>query len=65
MNSTQNWDRDGGVYDKSHWYSEDLPKLSDSTRQLLEEYSKVPSNEVVPHVSAIVCAFAQGLPHHH
>lgn len=36
------------------WYQEDLNEINEPMRNLLEKYSKVPSNEVVQHVNNIV-----------
>ena len=37
------------------WYSTEQPNLRQETRQLLESYSKIPPDEILPHVNAIVC----------
>jgi hypothetical protein len=38
------------------WYHDDISSLSDSARKLLEGYSKIPGDEVVGHVKAVVSA---------
>lgn len=35
------------------WYTKDLVELEPKTRELFETYSKVPSDEVVPHIKSI------------
>lgn len=40
-------------YDMGQWFKAELD-LSDSTRKVLEEYSKIPSDQILPHVYAIV-----------
>lgn len=35
------------------WYQEDLTEINQPMRDLLEKYSKVPSDEVVKHVNNI------------
>lgn len=37
-----------------HRYKADLGELSPSTREVLERYSKIPPQEVMPHVYAVV-----------
>jgi hypothetical protein len=40
-------------------YDEDLSQvISPSTRQVLENYSKIPPAEVEPHIYAVVCCMA-------
>ena len=36
------------------WYQEDLSEVNGPIRELLESYSKIPSEEVVKHVNTIV-----------
>jgi hypothetical protein len=36
------------------WYQEDLTEVNKPIRRLLEDYSKVPSADVVKHVNKIV-----------
>lgn len=36
------------------WYQEDLKDINEPMHNLLEKYSKVPSEEVVKHVNSIV-----------
>lgn len=36
------------------WYKEDLTEVNEPIRKLLEDYSKVPSGDVVKHVNHIV-----------
>ena len=36
------------------WYQEDLTEVNEPVRKLLENYSKVPSEDVVKHVNKIV-----------
>jgi hypothetical protein len=36
------------------WYSPDPPNIKQETREVFEKYSKIPPDEVVPHVQAIV-----------
>ena len=36
------------------WYKEDVTAISEPARHLLETYSGIPADEVVPHVLAIV-----------
>ena len=36
------------------WYTEELPKIPEETRKLLEEYSHIPPDEVEKHVIDIV-----------
>lgn len=36
------------------WYTETLDNLSDATRELLETYSKIPADDVVPHIYRVV-----------
>jgi hypothetical protein len=38
----------------NQWYDEDLTEVNPQIRSLLETYSKVPPERVVPHVNAIV-----------
>ncbi len=35
------------------WYNKELVDLEPKTRELFETYSKVPSDEVVPHITQI------------
>ncbi|KAK7996667.1 hypothetical protein PG989_004707 [Apiospora arundinis] len=46
-NETSNPERNRG------WYKEDLTEINAPMRELLESYSKIPSDEVVGHVNAI------------
>jgi len=41
-------------YDRGEWYNPKLDNLSDGTRQVLEMYSKITSDQVIPHLFAIV-----------
>ena len=41
------------TYAREHFFKEELP-LSDSTRQVLETYSNISPDQVLPHVYAIV-----------
>lgn len=41
------------------WYQEDLKDINEPMRNLLERYSKVPSEEVVKHVNSIVSHLAR------
>jgi len=45
---------------KAQWYSEKLDSLDDSTRTLLEKYSGIKPDRVIPHILELVC-----LPYHH
>ena len=36
------------------WFSEDPPPIKPETREVFEKYSKIPPDNVVPHVYAIV-----------
>lgn len=38
----------------TRWFSDDPPPLRDDTREVLEKYSKIPPDEVLPHCYAIV-----------
>lgn len=43
-------DHQVGTRDKEvKWYKKDIGTLSQGTRELLENYSKIPSEQVVPH----------------
>ena len=37
------------------WYSADPPDIKPEVREVLETYSKIPSDEVVAHVTRVVC----------
>jgi hypothetical protein len=37
------------------WYEPELNEVKPEARELLEEYSNIPSNEVVQHVNSLVC----------
>jgi len=37
------------------WYEKDLEKVPDAARDVLERYSKIPSDRLREHVYAIVC----------
>lgn len=37
------------------WYTADFTDLQPSARALLEQYSKIPPEQVVPHILDIVC----------
>lgn len=39
------------------WYQDDLTEVNEPMRKLLENYSYVPSSEVVKHVNAIVSVY--------
>ena len=39
---------------KQAWYKEDVQSINDDERQLLEEYSGLKPEEVMPHVLALV-----------
>lgn len=47
-NETSHPDRNKG------WYEEDLQDINEPMRNLLEKYSKIPSEDVVKHVNTIV-----------
>lgn len=48
-------DHQVGNRDKSvGWYLPDAPDLSDSTRDVLENYSHIESDQVIPHVLKVV-----------
>ena len=50
-----NWPAPGTTFAKNvPWYIGGAPKLPDAARELLEGYSKIPSNEVEKHVEDIV-----------
>ena len=51
-NETSNPERNRG------WYREDLTELNEPMRNLLEKYSKIPSENVVSHVNQLVRADA-------
>lgn len=36
------------------WYTADLETISEPARQLLETYSKIPPDQVIPHIIRIV-----------
>ena len=36
------------------WYQDDLTEVNEPIRRLLEDYSKIPSGEVVKHVNKVV-----------
>lgn len=36
------------------WYQEDVEHINEPMRRLLEEYSKIPSEDIVKHVNNIV-----------
>lgn len=40
--------------DPMNWYTPDIESISEEGRSLLEEYSGIPPDEVLPHVRAIV-----------
>lgn len=53
---TDSSDRQIGDRDRSvPWYNEHLEKLSDGTRELLENYSGIPKDQVLPHIYKVVC----------
>jgi hypothetical protein len=37
------------------WYEPELTEVEPQARELLEEYSHIPSDEVVQHVNSLVC----------
>ncbi len=37
------------------WHAAELDHIEDSTRELLEAYSKIPPERVIPHIVEIVC----------
>lgn len=41
-------------YKKSDWYAPDISEVEEPAREILEKYSHIPPNEVVPSVLAIV-----------
>lgn len=41
--------------EKPAWFVEELKEIDDSSRDLFENYSKIPSNEVIPHVQEMAC----------
>lgn len=46
-----------GSRDKNvRWYKPTLETLSLATRNLLEAYSKIPEDQVIPHIYEVVCA---------
>lgn len=45
------------------WYQDDLTEVNEPIRKLLENYSRIPSSEVVKHVNAIV-SLSYELYHH-
>lgn len=55
-NKTSHPDRNKG------WYREDLKEINEPMRNLLEKYSKIPSEDVVKHVNTIVSRGFQSLP---
>jgi len=49
-------DRQIGDRDRSvPWYNERLEELNDGTRELLESYSGIPKDQVMPHIYKVVC----------
>ena len=38
------------------WFDEKADEIPDDSRQLLEKYSGIPPEEVMPHVQRIVCS---------
>ena len=40
---------------KQAWYSEDVDSVPEDARRLLEDYSGLKPEEVIPHVIALVC----------
>ena len=42
--------------DSNRWYSTDPPDIKPATREVFEKYSKIPPDEVLPHVQTIVIA---------
>lgn len=36
------------------WYTNEPPDLKPATREILEKYSKIPPDQVIPHIQAIV-----------
>ena len=44
------------------WYQEDLAEVNGPIRELLENYSKVPSSDVVKHVNNIVRVIVWTMP---
>jgi len=38
-----------------NWYTGDVTAIPLEARKLLEQYSKIPPNEVVPHILEVVC----------
>ena len=39
---------------KVSWYTEDVRSIPSEARDLLESYSKIPSDQVIPHVLSLV-----------
>jgi len=37
------------------WYDKGEPNISQATRTLLEKYSKIPPDQVIPHLMKTVC----------
>ena len=63
MNDTETWatakeeDLRMGSRDKRvGWYTATLDNVSDVQRDLLESYSKIPAERVIPHILEIVSA---------
>ena len=63
MNDTETWatakeeDLRMGSRDKRvGWYTATLDNVSDVQRDLLENYSKIPAERVIPHILEIVSA---------
>lgn len=46
---------DGNKDRHQQWYDPDLEEVNPQIRYLLENYSKIPSGDVVKHVNKIVC----------
>lgn len=37
-----------------HWYKADIGPVSEPARQLLENYSRIPPDQVIPHIAQVV-----------
>lgn len=47
---------DGNTTRHHQWYDPDIEDVNPEIRELLENYSKIPSTEVVKHVNEIACS---------
>lgn len=39
----------------AHWYKVDIGDFGEQARRLLESYSRIPLDEVLPHIAEVVC----------